>query len=86
MGTNDAFRPRAEEIVQTDQNEADNAHGQRVSAIFHNGDFILNADESEKGLEDQICRFVNLLFGSNKISLSRDEWNVRSEIGSITNS
>jgi deoxycytidylate deaminase len=74
MGANDAFRPKAEEIIQTDQNEADNMHGQRVSAIFHNGDLILNADESEKLLEDQICRFVNLLFGSNKISPTRDEY------------
>ncbi|MGY8681192.1 anti-phage dCTP deaminase [Bradyrhizobium sp. UFLA05-153] len=74
MGTNDSFRAKASEIIQTDQNEADNAHGQRVSQIFHNGDLILNTDESEKELEDQIRRFVNLLFGSNKISPSRDEY------------
>lgn len=74
LGTNDAFRPKAEEIIQIDQNEAGNTHGQRVSAIFHNGDLILNADESEKYLEDQICRFVHLLFGSNKISPTRDEY------------
>ena len=74
MGTNDPFRPKAEVIVQIDQNEADDTHGQRVSAIFHNGDFILNADESERVLEDQICRFVHLLFGSNKVSPTRDEY------------
>ncbi|WP_245477918.1 anti-phage dCTP deaminase [Bradyrhizobium guangxiense] len=73
-GTSDPFRSKAEAIVQTDQNEADNTHGQRVSAIFHNGDLILNSDASDQALEDQICRFVNLLFGSNKISPTRDEY------------
>lgn len=73
-GTSDPFRSKAQAIVQTDQNEADNAHGQRVSAIFHNGDLILNSDESDHALEEQICRFVHLLFGSNKISPTRDEY------------
>ena len=74
MGTSDAFRAKAEEIVQIDQNQIDNTHGQRVSAIFHNGDLILNADADDTVLEQQICRFVNLLFGSNKISPTRDEY------------
>lgn len=73
-GTNDAYKSTAQEIVQTDQNEAGNKHGQRVSAIFHNGDLILNADASDGVLEEQICRFVNLLFGSNKISPTRQEY------------
>ncbi|WOH78267.1 anti-phage dCTP deaminase [Bradyrhizobium sp. BEA-2-5] len=74
-GTSDPYRSLAEAIVQTDQNEAGNTHGQRVSAIFHNGDLILNADAaSDAALEDQICRFVNLLFGSNRISPTRDEY------------
>jgi deoxycytidylate deaminase len=74
LGTSDSFRSKAEEIIQTDQNEADNTHGQRVSAIFHNGDLILNADASDTILEEQICRFTNLLFGSNKISPTRHEY------------
>lgn len=73
-GTSNRYRSKAEAIVQTDQNEADNTHGQRVSAIFHNGDLILNLDESDHALEEQICRFVHLLFGSNKISPTRDEY------------
>lgn len=74
LGASDPFRAKAEEIIQTDQNEADNAHGQRVSAIFHNGDLILNSDASDTVLEEQICRFTNLLFGSNKISPTRHEY------------
>jgi deoxycytidylate deaminase len=74
LGTNDSFRSKAEEIVQIDQNEAGNEHGQRVSAIFHNGDLILNADASDPMLEEQISRFTDLLFGSNKISPTRHEY------------
>ena len=74
LATSDLFRPKAAEIIQTDQNEVDNTHGQRVSSIFHNGDLILNADSSDPDLEKQIRRFTNLLFGSNKISPTRDEY------------
>jgi deoxycytidylate deaminase len=74
LGTSDKFRPKAEEIIQTDQNEAGNDHGQRVSSIFHNGDLILNSDAGDVDLEEQICRFTNLLFGSNKISPTRHEY------------
>jgi deoxycytidylate deaminase len=73
-GASDPFRPMAEQIIQVDQNEAANTHGQRVSAIFHTGDVILNADASDNDLEEQICRFVDLLFGSNRISPTRDEY------------
>lgn len=73
-GTNDQFRPTAQTIIQTDQNEMGDDHGQRVSSIFHNGDLILNADSSDDDLQDQICRFTNLLFGSNKISPTRHEY------------
>ncbi|MGJ4920575.1 anti-phage dCTP deaminase [Bradyrhizobium oligotrophicum] len=74
QGISDPFRSKAQAIVQIDQNQADNDHGQRVSAIFHNGDIILNSDDSDDSLEDQIGRFVHLLFGSNKISPTRDEY------------
>lgn len=74
MGNSSSFRSRAEDVIQTDQNELDNLHGQRVSAIFHNGDVILNSDAGDESLENQICRFTDLLFGSNKISPTRDEY------------
>lgn len=74
LGLSDKFRSTAEEIIQTDQNEAGNAHGQRVSSIFHNGDVILNSDASDRDLEEQISRFTNLLFGSNKISPTKQEY------------
>jgi deoxycytidylate deaminase len=74
LGTNDSFRSKAEAIIQVDQNEAGNTHGQRVSSIFHNGDLILNSDNSDGELEDQVTRFTDLLFGSNKVSPTRAEY------------
>lgn len=69
-----AFRSRAEALVQTDENEIGVKHGQRVSSIFHDGDFIINADEAIFSVKSQIDRFCNLLFGSNKISPTPEEY------------
>lgn len=44
-----SFRGVAEEIVEKDENESDETHGQRVSKVFHDADIILNSD---KGHED----------------------------------
>ena len=68
------FRPKAEDIVQIDENEDRDIHGQRVSAIFHDADIIINADINENTVEDQVDRFCNLLFGSNRISPTKDEY------------
>ncbi|ACF01828.1 CMP/dCMP deaminase zinc-binding [Rhodopseudomonas palustris TIE-1] len=67
------FRPIAEELVQNDQNEAGEPHGQRVGKIFHDADFIATTD-AEIPMSVQITRFCELLFGSNGISPTRDEY------------
>jgi deoxycytidylate deaminase len=72
-GNPNSFRGPAEEIVQRDENESDEIHGQRVSRIFHDADVILDADKSEEQLDDQVKRFCDLLFGSNSISPSKQE-------------
>lgn len=68
------FRSDAEKIVQVDENEADNLHGQKVMKIFHDGDFILNIDAQDPSIQGQVYRFLDLLFGSNRISPSRQEY------------
>ena len=69
-----SYRSKAEELVQQDEEEHDAEHGQRVSRIFHDGDFIINADINSPSVENQIYRFCDLIFGSNSISPSRIEY------------
>jgi deoxycytidylate deaminase len=67
------YRNKAEEIVQIDENEKADKHGQRVGEIFHDTDLIINAD-AESHVEVQINRFCELLFSSNRISPIRFEY------------
>jgi deoxycytidylate deaminase len=69
-----SYRNEAEHLVSRDENEADDIHGQRVSDVFHEADFIVNTDLVEDTVEEQVYRFVNLLFGSNGISPTRAEY------------
>lgn len=73
-GNPNSFRGAAEDIVQRDENELDEKHGQRVSRIFHDADIILNADKGVEDIEKQVTRFCNLLFGSNGISPNKHEY------------
>jgi hypothetical protein len=73
-GNSNSFRGAAEEIVQKDENESDEKHGQRVSRIFHDADVILNSDKGDDDVKKQISRFCDLLFGSNKISPNKNEY------------
>ena len=68
------YRSAAEDIVQTDQNEANNSHGQNVLKVFHDADFIVNIDLGHGESEKQISRFCDLIFGSNKISPTKMEY------------
>lgn len=68
------YRKNAEEIVQIDENEISDAHGQQVSAIFHDADIIINSDVNDYPVEQQVTRFCDLLFGSNKTSPTKDEY------------
>jgi deoxycytidylate deaminase len=73
-GNPGSFRAAAEEIVQRDENESDQAHGQRVSKVFHDADVIINADKGHEDVQKQVVRFCDLLFGSNKISPNKNEY------------
>jgi deoxycytidylate deaminase len=67
------YRNKAENIIQIDENDTSNKHGQRVAQIFHEADFIINLDV-ETTVEMQVLRYCELLFGSNKISPNRFEY------------
>jgi len=73
-GNPSSFRGAAEEIVQRDENESDETHGQRVSRVFHDADVILNSDKGDEDVKKQITRFCDLLFGSNRISPNKHEY------------
>lgn len=68
------FRDDAESLVKIDEKETGNDHGQRVGDIFHEADLIVNADLPQLNPEQQVERFVNLLFGSNSISPTKIEY------------
>lgn len=68
------FRSEAENIINTDEHESDELHGQRVSKIFHDAEFIINADLNQPSIAEQIHRFCDLLFGSNCISPTKTEY------------
>lgn len=67
------YRDRAEKLIEDDENESDVAHGQRVSKIFHDADFIVSLDTPISS-HDQVGRFCELLFGNNQISPTRLEY------------
>ena len=68
------FRAKAEELVQTDENEVGSKHGQQVGKIFHDADFVINSDISTPSTEYQIKRFCETLFSSNSISPTKQEF------------
>lgn len=69
-----SFRARAEELVETDENEVQRIHGQRVGKIFHDADLIINADEEIFEINRQVDRFCELLFSSNSITPNKMEY------------
>lgn len=56
-GNINKYRSKAEELVQTDENEVETDHGQRISKVFSEGDFIINTDIQIPSAEAQIERF-----------------------------
>lgn len=74
VANHNSYRYKAEEIVQIDESEGGAGHGQQVSAIFHDADVVINSDESNASVRDQVNRFCNLLFGSNKLSPTKIEY------------
>lgn len=68
------FRSKAEEIVQKDEDEVGEDHGQRVAKIFHDADFIATLDNVEQSTLEQIRRFLEILFSSNAHSPTKLEY------------
>ena len=68
-----SFRSIAEQIVTKDENEADEDHGQRVSKIFHDADFILNIDLQNPTPAEQIEKFWHVYLEATKFRQIR--WN-----------
>jgi len=54
-------------------NETSTVLGQRVGKIFHDADIIISTD-AQSSIADQVNRFCELLFGSNRISPTRFEY------------
>lgn len=67
-------RATAEQIIQRDEDERDEPHGQRVGKIFHHADVIFNLDTQQPDHVQQVGRFCELLFSSNTISPSQMEF------------
>ena len=67
------FRDRAESVIQIDENEAGETHGQRVGKVFHEADFVVSL-EAPESVNDQIFRFCELIFSSNAISPNKLEY------------
>lgn len=67
-------RSKAEEIIIRDENELNEKHGQRISKVFHDADFIINADLKSPSISKQVNRFCDLLFSSNIISPTKIEY------------
>lgn len=67
--------PMAHSLVSLDENEKNHPNGQRVGKIFHDADVIITTDVSgyEK-IKDQVFRFCELLFSSNQISPTKQEY------------
>ncbi len=69
-----SYRGSAEGLVRKDDHETEDVHGQRVTEIFHDADFIVNSDLSDPSVGDQINRFIDLIFGSNSLSPTKMEY------------
>ena len=67
------FRDTAETLITKDENQIEEMHGQRVASIFHDADVIVNLD-AEQLVDRQVTRFCELIFGSNTISPTKQEY------------
>jgi cytidine deaminase len=63
----------AHELVVQDANEVLDRHGQNVRDAFPLGDVFIDAS-TRTTCEDMIRRFIHVLFGSNEITPSHDEY------------
>jgi hypothetical protein len=57
----DSYRPDAESLVQADEHQVGEVHGQRVRKIFHDADFIVNLDvlQNRRQMAELTGRTIN---------------------------
>jgi len=65
--------PKAEELIQRDQEEPGISHGQNVRGIFHRADVFVDTSDND-GLGKSLDRFVELLFGNTFHTPTKDEY------------
>ncbi len=65
--------PKAEELIQRDQEEPGISHGQNVRGIFHRADVFVDATDTDS-LRESVNRFVELLFGNTFHTPTRNEY------------
>jgi deoxycytidylate deaminase len=61
------------ELIKQDYNQIDVPNGQRISEVFHLGDVFVHGN-NEGASRPTIERFIDAMFGSNRISPKRDEY------------
>jgi deoxycytidylate deaminase len=58
------------ELIDIDNNQAEEPNGQRVSEVFHLGDVFLDGIREDR----TTSRFIDALFGKNTVSPTKDEY------------
>lgn len=67
------YLPKAEALIQRDQEEPGISHGQNVRDLFHRADVFVDTSDLDS-LGDSINRFVELLFGNTFHTPTREEY------------
>ena len=67
------MQSRTRSLITQDAKESQDEHGQNVRDAFPLGDVFIDAT-SRINCEEQLRRFIHLLFGSNEISPTHDEY------------
>ena len=70
---NKDYSPEAENLIRRDLSEEEKTHGQRIVDAFPLADVTIDANDKNRA-ETEIRRFVQLLFGFNFITPTRDEY------------
>ena len=69
----DKYRATADQLIKLDEDQEEDANGQRVRDVFHLADFIINIDIPATQSE-QLDKFINLIFGATTLSPTAIEY------------
>jgi deoxycytidylate deaminase len=81
----DPYLPKAEELMQVDQEEAGKKFGQNLRTAFHLADIFVDASDNKK-LRDSVERGLELVFGNTFHTPSRDEYGIFQAMGAALRS